>query len=55
MRVDVVVVGAGPAGCSAAYHAARAGSRCCCWTSTSPARTGPTGMPCSRVWSRSCR
>ena len=25
MRVDVIVVGAGPAGCSAAYHAARAG------------------------------
>jgi flavin-dependent dehydrogenase len=25
MRVDVVVVGAGPAGCSAAYHATRAG------------------------------
>ena len=25
MRADVVVVEAGPAGCSAAYHAARAG------------------------------
>ncbi len=25
MRVGVVVVGAGPAGCSTAYHAARAG------------------------------
>ena len=49
-QADVIVVGAGPAGASAAYHLAKPGSTCSCWRSPrSPAtRSAATGSPRAR-------
>lgn len=54
MKADVIVVGAGPAGCSAAYHAARAGLEVLLLDQHESRQDRADGEPCSRGRSPKC-
>ncbi len=54
MKANVIVVEAGPAGCSAAYHAARAGLEVLLLDQHESRQDRADGEPCSRGRSPRC-